>query len=280
MNTKKKFDRTKFMSPAKPGTKGPGAKPSPVSRASLRPGAVPKTKITPKPSAGPKPNPGSGRFARDEDSTLESRTEGRSTKPRSRNNERPASGGRNSRPHTAAGSGRSSGPAPRRGRGERRKDAHQSRSIEDARGPLHATVDKNRKGFAYLIPQGGWSKRDLFVAPHVARLLFPGDVVKIQLHGRIPREIHSIQDLALVEHRLNIVIGKAYPERARTEARKAPQKGKKAIGTLVWERKQNREEIPLYSAQPIDFASFEEGQSPFVQAKLVFPGKRFRSSDR
>ena len=104
-----------------------------------------------------------------------------------------------------------------------------------ARPTLHlkATVDKNRKGFAFLIFDDR-SFEDAFVSPEQAQSLFPGDRVEVLL-----RPPGAILRLKVIEHALKEVVGKYTPH----------PRGGDFGGWVVYEKKKTREEIFIPDAQ-------------------------------
>jgi len=122
-------------------------------------------------------------------------------------------------------------------RGGRDRDGHQDRDRDKDRArakyadgqKLKATVDKNRKGFAFL----SFEKRtieDAFVSPRDAQNLFHGDRVEITLGSR-----GDIIDLRVLEHRFREVVGRYTPHPSGAKAEKG--------GWVIYERKRAREEI-------------------------------------
>jgi len=93
--------------------------------------------------------------------------------------------------------------------------------------PLKAVVDKNRKGFAFLIFENK-SLEDAFVPPREAARLFHGDRVSVELRqGRV-------QSLRVLEHRFREVVGRFTPHSKPNIA---------GGGWVVYERKKAREEV-------------------------------------
>ena len=120
---------------------------------------------------------------------------------------------------------------------------------------LKAVVDKNWKGFAFLIFENK-SREDLFVPPHEAAHLFPGDRVEVALDSRG----QPIQ-IKVLEHRFKQLVGRFFPN---------PEKRIRS-GWVLYERKKTREEIPVPNApigiQPGDWVRIELN----FEAKGRFP---------
>ncbi len=112
----------------------------------------------------------------------------------------------------------------RKSKAGRAKDG-KSRKYDIA--PLKATVDKNRKGFAFLIFENK-KIQDAFISPREAEGLFHGDRVEVQLtsSGRV-------QGVKVIEHRFREVVGRFSPFNSRNTR----------AGFVVYERKRAREEI-------------------------------------
>jgi len=92
---------------------------------------------------------------------------------------------------------------------------------------LKATVDKNRKGFAFLVFEDS-SYSDAFVSPEQAQSLFPGDRVEV-----VFRPPGAVLRIKVIEHALKEVVGKytAHP------------RGGDFGGWVIFEKKKAREEI-------------------------------------
>ena len=115
---------------------------------------------------------------------------------------------------------------------------------------LKATVDKNRKGFAFLVFENR-EYDDAFVRPEDAERLFPGDRVEVTIdpHGR-----GRIVDLKVLAHRFRETVGRFTPHPM------GPVRG----GWVVYERKRSREEI--FVPHPVR----EVNPNDWVRAKLHF----------
>ena len=164
---------------------------------------------------------------------------------------REKTGGRSraARHHEQFESDRSHGSRHESERDSRSKSRHGSRfgGRSDARHGggqkfkqqvVRATVDKNRKGFAFLILEKKHSKEfkdDLFIPPHQAADLFHGDRVEASLSGR-----GRVESLRVIEHRYKELIGRYTPALSPGQA----------SGWVVYERKNAREEICILK-QPI-----------------------------
>ena len=92
---------------------------------------------------------------------------------------------------------------------------------------LKATVDKNRKGFGFLIFEKR-DREDVFVPPRQAETLFHGDRVEVTLDG--DGDLHGIK---VLEHRFRELVGRFSPHpNPRMQA-----------GWVIYERKRAREEV-------------------------------------
>jgi ribonuclease R len=107
-------------------------------------------------------------------------------------------------------------------------DRYERRPKGNIEAGVHkATVDKNRKGFGFLI----FEKRgmeDAFIPPREAEKLFHGDRVEVTLSSR-----GEVENLRVLEHRFREVVG-------RYTAHPNPQN---PGGWVIYERKRAREEI-------------------------------------
>jgi len=92
---------------------------------------------------------------------------------------------------------------------------------------LKATVDKNHKGFGFLIFEDKrYRGKDAFISPREAETLFHGDRVEVTLSSR-----GDVVDLRVLGHRFRELVGRYNPHRGN--------KG----GWVVYERKRAREEV-------------------------------------
>ncbi|MGK5087600.1 ribonuclease R [Bdellovibrionota bacterium FG-2] len=124
---------------------------------------------------------------------------------------------------------------------------------------LRGTVEKNRKGFGFVIFEGQ-RREDAFVPPRDAAKLFQGDRVEVTLNQR-----GVVVDLKVLEHRFRELVGRYSP---------MPTQGKHPRGGfVVYERKRSREEVfvPEKSAVPKDGKAMIPGD--WVRAKLYFHEK-------
>lgn len=116
---------------------------------------------------------------------------------------------------------------------------------------LRAVVDKNRKGFAFLIFDSK-QVEDAFVPPHEADSLFHGDRVEVTM-GRGGR----VQGIHVLSHRFRELVGRYQPIPA----------GRGKGATVIYERKRAREEV--YCPNPHPTAKAGE----WVRCRLNFdPG--------
>jgi len=120
---------------------------------------------------------------------------------------------------------RGRGPDRARSRG----DKYSSRNRRDvdlsSLDRVKAIVDKNRKGFAFLLfEKKQWE--DAFLNPREAERFFHGDRVEVAIN-----DDGEVMDIRVIEHRFRELVGRYYPV------------GK--TGMVVYERKRAREEIRL-----------------------------------
>jgi ribonuclease R len=132
-----------------------------------------------------------------------------------------------------------------RGRPER---SERGRYHAEGEVRLKATVDKNHKGFGFLIFENR-QYEDAFVPPREAEVFFHGDRVEVTLDDR-----GDVVSIDVLEHRFREVVGRFEPH---------PSGGERG-GWVVYERKRAREEVIVPKAV--------EGVSPgdWVKAKLTF----------
>lgn len=90
---------------------------------------------------------------------------------------------------------------------------------------VKAIIDKNRKGFAFLLFEKK-QYEDAFLNPREAERFFHGDRVEVAIN-----EDGEVMDIRVIEHRFRELVGRYYPV------------GK--TGMVVYERKKAREEIRL-----------------------------------
>jgi exoribonuclease R len=118
---------------------------------------------------------------------------------------------------------------------------------------LKAVVDKNWKGFAFLIFENK-SREDLFVNPRDAEALFQGDRVEVSLDSS-----GHLVELQVLEHRFRQMVGRYFLD---TEKRSR-------MGWVIYERKKAREEIPI----PNPPAGVEPGDWVRVQLSFESQGR-------
>lgn len=111
----------------------------------------------------------------------------------------------------------------------RPKGKFDSTQLSRSRKPLRlkASVDKNRKGFAFLIFENK-TMEDVFVPPREAEALFPGDRVEAVLSPR-----GELLELRVLEHRFREMVGRFSPH----------ADSKRRSGWLIYERKKAHEEV-------------------------------------
>lgn len=137
---------------------------------------------------------------------------------------------------------RKSGDGERRNRENQNRNQGKGRSRDRSpRGgavlKVKATVDKNRKGFAFLIFENK-SREDAFVSPQEARSLFHGDRVEVLISAS-----GRLQGVRVLEHRFREVVGKFTPDPESRRFGPVSRKGTGQAGWVVYERKNSREEI-------------------------------------
>ncbi|MFL5815062.1 MAG: ribonuclease R [Bdellovibrionia bacterium] len=112
----------------------------------------------------------------------------------------------------------------------RRAAKHISRDVTR----LKATVDKNHKGFAFLLFENR-EYEDSFVPPREAQQLFHGDRVEVSISPR-----GHVEGIQVLEHRFRELVGRYSPHPA----------GAHMGGWVVYERKRAREEIYIPEPGP------------------------------
>ncbi|NDE17540.1 hypothetical protein EBZ80_21705 [bacterium] len=124
------------------------------------------------------------------------------------------------------------------------------KTTPSAKGPLKlkATVDRNRKGFAFLSFENR-EYEDAFLPPRETQGLFHGDRVEVTLNSR-----SEIQSIEVLSHRFREMTGKFSPE----------YRGKG--GKVVYERKKSREEVYLPT-----LGNFHPEPGDWVRTRLIFP---------
>ncbi len=123
---------------------------------------------------------------------------------------------------------------------------------------LKATVDKNRKGFGFLI-FADRSVEDLFLPPRDAQNLFHGDRVEVTLTHE-----GQVAQLTVVEHRFRELVGRFQPRGTRG-------------GVVIYERRKAREEVyipkPDPGAKPNDWVrarvKFDDEQGGGVTGEIT-----------
>lgn len=139
----------------------------------------------------------------------------------------------------------------RAGRPGQRTGKHPARDSQAVQ--LKATVDKNHKGFAFLLFENR-QYEDAFVPPREAQELFHGDRVQVTIDKR-----GNVDSIQVLEHRFREIVGRFSPHPA----------GAHMGGWVVYERKRAREEvyIPEPGAEPkagdwlrVKLEFHEEGQ--------------------
>ncbi|MCM2279078.1 MAG: ribonuclease R [Oligoflexia bacterium] len=147
-----------------------------------------------------------------------------------------------------AGKAHSEGTHAREDRAGRRAAKHFKHGKPHAPLKLKASVDKNHKGFAFLLFEDR-KREDAFVNPRDAEALFHGDRVEVTLAGR-----GQVVDIRVLEHRFRELVGRYTPHAT------SGSKG----GWVVYERKRAREEVYLPKGAP----GAKTGD--WIRAKLQF----------
>jgi ribonuclease R len=135
-----------------------------------------------------------------------------------------------------------------KGRSKKHSDKiHSTQSHTSSRISLKATVDKNKKGFAFLIPEGN-QYPDIYLPPEEALHLFHGDRVELTLGPQTQRRQQSrlgkknpdpvILNLIVLDHRYHEIVGRFI---AQHQIRDTPQ----VRGWVIFEKKRMRQEIPI-----------------------------------
>jgi len=139
----------------------------------------------------------------------------------------------------------------------KKKDFHKKEERRPGKAPaygmrtLKATVDKNRKGFGFLIFENR-KIEDAFIPPREAENLFHGDRVEAMIDAR-----GNLYTLKVLEHRFREVVGRY----------KVHPVGNQRGGWVVYERKRAREEIFIPEINmPVN-------DNDWIQAKLTFHEK-------
>lgn len=113
---------------------------------------------------------------------------------------------------------------------------------------LKATVDKNHKGFGFLIFEDR-SYEDAFVPPRDAERFFHGDRVEVRLSSR-----GEVQSIEVIGHRFRELVGRFSPHPA----------GAHMGGFVIYERKRAREEV--YIPEP----GSKPKSGDWIRVKLEF----------
>ncbi len=116
---------------------------------------------------------------------------------------------------------------------------------------LKATVDKNHKGFAFLLFENR-AYEDAFVPPRDAQQLFHGDRVQVTIDSR-----GHVESLEVLEHRFREIVGRYSPHPV----------GAHMGGWVIYERKRAREEV--YIPEP----GHEPKAGDWLRVKLEFHDK-------
>ncbi|MCM2322685.1 MAG: ribonuclease R [Oligoflexia bacterium] len=134
---------------------------------------------------------------------------------------------------------------------QHRHDAPKARGRTAIPHKLKASVDKNHKGFAFLVFENK-KREDVFVSPRDAQALFHGDRVEVTFGPR-----GQLTDVRVLEHRFRELVGRYSPH---------PVGGAKG-GWVVYERKRSREEVYVPKGAPAAKAG------DWVRARLHFHEK-------
>ena len=137
--------------------------------------------------------------------------------------------------------------SPRHSRSEKHKTRAQT-----GYQTLKATVDKNRKGFGFLIFEGK-GYEDAFINPRDASRVFHGDRVEATVNTR-----GEVTHIKVIEHRFREIVGRYEPHVG------GGHKGKEKGAWVVYERKRAREQVFVPKA------SVKANANDWVKAKLEF----------
>jgi ribonuclease R len=138
------------------------------------------------------------------------------------------------------------GEKHREDRSGEKRGRRERKSREPVR--LKATVDKNHKGFAFLLFEDR-RYEDAFVPPREAQTLFHGDRVQVSIDSE-----GDVTEVEILEHRFREIVGRFSPHFSGTE------RG----GFVIYERKRAREEVFVPKVGP----GVRSGD--WVRAKLEF----------
>jgi ribonuclease R len=132
-------------------------------------------------------------------------------------------------------------------------------------GPLIATVDKNHKGFGFLVFHNQKNREDLFLPPGEASRFFHGDRVSVKVGpgGRV-------LGVTLIERRVREIVGRFQPNYGGPPRPTRP-------GVVQFERKKTREEIFIPNAslkvQAGDWVQVQLDTDSRSAARYGFSGK-------
>ncbi len=110
--------------------------------------------------------------------------------------------------------------------GQRRRFGREHAPLDAEGATLRGSVDKNRKGFAF-ISFVDRKIEDVFVPPHWADRVFHGDRVEVTVDHR-----GELKNLKVLEHRFREIVGRFEAHPTRSDQ-----------GWVVYERKRAREEV-------------------------------------
>jgi ribonuclease R len=141
--------------------------------------------------------------------------------------------------------------SPEKSAGSRRRDERPHRDASPA-SKYKATVDKNRKGFGFLIFENK-ELEDAFVPPRDADSLFHGDRVEVSVNSS-----DEVVGIHVLEHRFRELVGRFMPH----------PMGVQRGGWVAYEQKRAREEVFIGEVGK-EIAGKLEGED-WVRVKLEF----------
>jgi ribonuclease R len=137
---------------------------------------------------------------------------------------------------------------PDRSKSERRPPRKQGGPVKKYK----ATIDKNRKGFGFLIFESR-ELEDAFIPPRDADQYFHGDRVEVSVNS-----YDEVEQISVLAHRFRELVGKYTPHPT------TPAKG----GWVVYEQKRTREEVFIPTVPP-QFVGKLEAED-WIRVKLTF----------
>ena len=179
---------------------------------------------------------------------------GRPTEGRHQPGEKPNNFGKN-RFDWKKFKGKPGGEGERKRSGNDRKRNHSGKPRErnlGAPGTFKGVVQKNRRGFAFVIPDKK-DRDDIFVSRQYSENLFHGDRVEVDISPE-----GDCRDIRVIHHRFREIVGQYNPARARERG-----------GYLTYERRKGSEELYL----PAGGNGAKQGD--WIKATVEFENKEF-----